>query len=544
MMDARYTLLIQKQFDVLLSEREQYELHGFLAGNELAARLNEHLKKMVEECEQLEMPEELLHPNPAELVASIMKRLSHQQSAPSWFALVFQGFTKSDKRSTNQVAGRKVLRLNNKPSTMRTGRTIETVRARVLAEVAPVSQPEAVSLAEAIKRRMLRNENASWDIPGSVPADDPEFEPSSRAQSMPQPPAPSISQSIDMIFNSSSKLPQFAAEETKLQAEKEEERIQVPEPVLLQPARHIPVEEIIAHVNTIFNEPIQELVRPTSRIPIEELIEHVSNIFAERTPYLVPNSTAQTVSLPPPPEIWGPPRTPADIWGPPPAPALSAWEPEPLKEFDPFKAQMTNAPVTPNIYTAPDPSAEDPLSSGSWPAISAMKTDHSRVARLGTTQDTTSQSGHITSLGKFLLDKNTENAIGSLATSTARLPSARVLSDEESTALRDCLKPIENQTGVAGCLIIGYDGMIITTTLPKNADSDAFSAWALLTYMHTQDVVNLLGHKKMQQLVSRTKTGYLLLADFGQGLLLTVSDNAATEAILPLMKSVRRVTAA
>lgn len=192
------------------------------------------------------------------------------------------------------------------------------------------------------------------------------------------------------------------------------------------------------------------------------------------------------------------------------------------------------------------PPTEDPLgaSSGQYPQIREMDLRKANAARLGTTTYTDESNGQIKALGNFLLDKHSAAAIGNLSNAKANLANARILSDEEAQALQDCLSPIEKLQGVAGCIILGYDGMIIMSSLPEHADKDALSAWALLTYMNTHDLVRVVGHNRLRQFVSRTMSGYLLLADFGQGLLLTVSDNASSEAILPLMKGVRRVTAA
>ncbi len=192
------------------------------------------------------------------------------------------------------------------------------------------------------------------------------------------------------------------------------------------------------------------------------------------------------------------------------------------------------------------PPAEDPLgaSSGSYPQIREIDLRKVNAARLATTGNTDESNGQIRALGNFLLDKQSVAAIGNLASANANLAHARILSDEEAQALQDCLSPIESLQGVAGCIILGYDGMIIMSSLPDHADKDALSAWALLTYINTHELVRVVGHSRLRQFVSRTLSGYLLLADFGQGLLLAVSDNASTEAILPLMKSVRRVTAA
>jgi predicted regulator of Ras-like GTPase activity (Roadblock/LC7/MglB family) len=214
---------------------------------------------------------------------------------------------------------------------------------------------------------------------------------------------------------------------------------------------------------------------------------------------------------------------------------------EPAKDY---------APNTIPPYPAGSPAnSEQPpadplgLASGSYPQINSIDLQKATSARLAKTIPTDESQGRIKGLGNFLLDEQSAAAIGNLSSSNT-VSNARILSDEEAMALQECLSPIERLQGVAGCIILGYDGMVIMSSLPEHADKDALSAWALLTYMNSHDLIRVIGHARLRQFVSRTISGYLLLADFGQGLLLAVSDNASTEAILPLMKSVRKVTAA
>lgn len=230
-----------------------------------------------------------------------------------------------------------------------------------------------------------------------------------------------------------------------------------------------------------------ELIRPARLIPVDDIIAHVSQMFSEEE-----------------------------------ASSEESAEPaEPTEPADPLG-----------------------LSSGAYPQIKDIDLRNASSARLSTTHSTDESKGQIKALGKFLLDQQSEAAITNLSSANANLSNARILSDEEALALQECLSPIERLQGVAGCIILGYDGIVIMNTLPAHADQDVLSAWALLTYMNSHDLIRVIGHTRLRQFVSRTFTGYLLLADFGQGLLLAVSDNAATEAILPLMKSVRKVTAA
>ena len=98
-MDARYILLIQKQFDQPLSERETYELQGFLAGNEAAAKLCENVKRMLEECENLDLPEHLKPVDAEYLLTEILSGLAQTQTqtqSRSWFSFVTE-FVKRKK---------------------------------------------------------------------------------------------------------------------------------------------------------------------------------------------------------------------------------------------------------------------------------------------------------------------------------------------------------------------------------------------------------------------------------------------------------------
>jgi predicted regulator of Ras-like GTPase activity (Roadblock/LC7/MglB family) len=164
-----------------------------------------------------------------------------------------------------------------------------------------------------------------------------------------------------------------------------------------------------------------------------------------------------------------------------------------------------------------------------------------RFARLGTTVEASSH-GTITSLGRFILDNETEKAISTIIEGGGQ--SARILTEQDDKSLSDYLLPIANQPGVAGYMVLGYDGLIVTNRLPEHMDPDSFSAWALLTYMHAQDVISAIGHKRLRQLISRTDTGCVLLCAFGQALLVVISDNAATELIVPLLIKARNLRVA
>jgi predicted regulator of Ras-like GTPase activity (Roadblock/LC7/MglB family) len=592
-MDARYNLLLHKQFDLQLTERETYELQGYLAGNESAAKLCENIKKLIDECEKMEPPEHLKPTDAEFLLQEILSALTKTQSR-SWFSFVKQFVKdKTEKQQTNfaHKDELEVLRSKHKTSSDSHSKAMDSIRAKVLAEVAPVAQPDAVSLAEAIKRRMLQvqfdTEQSKSNVPNLennliyqtaevITMAPPIFNnspPSLRFGKHPQ----SISESMDQLFSSANwpvysekdaavseatathhqdnslgqqsstnleietpietpqlaitqfdfRLPQPLEQQQQQQQQRQlgshpkSRDFEIPQfevPRFAPPQTEMPQSASQQHQSALSQNEIRqsallqnevpqsaspqhfnahrapEILKPASLIPVDEIIAHVSHMFAEH--------------------IHSEPR---EVIG-----------QQALRQH----GDLTGAP-------------DDPLrSSGGYPQIRDIDLRQANSARLGTAHDTIEPQGLIKSLGKFLLDKTSESAIGALNSTNVNLSHARILSDEEAMALQECLTPIENLPGVAGCIILGYDGMIITSTLPEHADKDTLSAWALLTYMNTHELIRLVGHTRLRQFVSRTLNGYLLLADFGQGLLLAVSDNASTEAILPLMKSVRRITAA
>jgi predicted regulator of Ras-like GTPase activity (Roadblock/LC7/MglB family) len=590
-MNARYVMLIQKQFDEPLSERETYELQGFLAGNEAAAKLRENLQRILEESEKLELPEHLKPQNAETLVAQILTAIAKTESK-SWFTLVKNFVRGREKKAQiglshqDELAVLRKHKISNQNRNSNDNDTIaNNLRSKVMDEVAPVVSHDAVSLAVAIKRRMLET---SGDSPLEQHASQLHPESQPRATTPPEPLTQSLSNSMDQVFNSSNwpVLDPETIQSTQTQAEfvappgpepfnsllkkrsfqqqQEQQRANehrepkapaarelwsepVPEeqmepiwqleleaqipldsippsPTPLQslepiPQRPSPLESLepiaqrpspLESLEPIPQSPQQaQILRPAGLIPVDDIIAHVSLMFSEPTRNYAPNTV-------------------------------------PHQEAD-TASKIEQAPTLPPIHAKlPIPSTEDPLglASGAYPQINQIDLQKATSARLAKVTPDDESQGQIKGLINFLLDQQSAAAINNLATSSANLSNARILSNAEAQALQECLSPIERLQGVAGCIILGYDGMIIMSSLPDHADKDALSAWALLTYMNSHDLIRVIGHTRLRQFVSRTVSGYLLLADFGQGLLLTVSDNASTEAILPLMKSVRKVTAA
>jgi hypothetical protein len=52
-----------------------------------------------------------------------------------------------------------------------------------------------------------------------------------------------------------------------------------------------------------------------------------------------------------------------------------------------------------------------------------------------------------------------------------------------------------------------------------------------------------MGQERVYQIVARTLKGYVVIADFGGGLLVTVSDGKDTDALIPLMRAITQLVA-
>jgi hypothetical protein len=76
---------------------------------------------------------------------------------------------------------------------------------------------------------------------------------------------------------------------------------------------------------------------------------------------------------------------------------------------------------------------------------------------------------------------------------------------------------------------------MIASLLHASLDAESIGLAALGVYMNTSTCVAKLGHEYVHQLVGRTPRGYIVIADFGGGLVITISDNSETEPFVPLM---------
>lgn len=164
------------------------------------------------------------------------------------------------------------------------------------------------------------------------------------------------------------------------------------------------------------------------------------------------------------------------------------------------------------------------------------------VGRLDSrTEAADSGSGRIASIGKFLLDQKDLEKIGKLTSSDLSDTKMRILTTEAAQELQTLLNHIGAQEQVVGSVIVGHDGLLIANSMTGDLDAESIGVWALGVYMSTEQVIKKMGQDRVHQIVSRTPRGYVVIADFGGGLLVTVSDGKDTDSLIPLMRSITQL---
>jgi predicted regulator of Ras-like GTPase activity (Roadblock/LC7/MglB family) len=153
-------------------------------------------------------------------------------------------------------------------------------------------------------------------------------------------------------------------------------------------------------------------------------------------------------------------------------------------------------------------------------------------------------TGMIQSIGKFLLDQNDLEKIGSLVTSGFADSKVRVFGTEDATEVSEMLNCIGPANELFGSVVVGHDGLLIANTMPADVDAESLGVWALGVFINTKQVMKQLNHDEVYQIVALTPKGYLVIADFGGGLLLTLSNHQDTGKLIPMVTNIKSLTAA
>jgi predicted regulator of Ras-like GTPase activity (Roadblock/LC7/MglB family) len=238
------------------------------------------------------------------------------------------------------------------------------------------------------------------------------------------------------------------------------------------------------------------------------------------------------------------------------ASAMPSYPKQPLEGSTPFSASTSRPP---DSVPAADAQGQPLPMSGAPPILAGTANNFSPqpgapvplppkiqgVGRLDSRPDTSVDqgSGRIASIGKFLLDNKDLEKLGRLSESDLTGTSMRILTKDAAQELQQLLFHVGEQEGVIGSVIVGHDGLLIANTMPQDIDAESTGQWALGIYMNTTTSVKKIGQDRVHQIVGKTPRGYIVIADFGGGLLVTISQGKDTDALIPLMRSITQLVA-
>lgn len=137
------------------------------------------------------------------------------------------------------------------------------------------------------------------------------------------------------------------------------------------------------------------------------------------------------------------------------------------------------------------------------------------------------QQDGLVSIGKLLVDQNTLKRIIDNAEKrgTGLYTTTKIISNAKGADLDSILGQIDACQGVAGSLIVGRDGLVISSTLPQNFDKELIGAISssMLTNLDVQCKKMKLGASR--QVILDTEGGVVLLIALEVGVLVVMSQS-------------------
>ncbi|MBX3076937.1 roadblock/LC7 domain-containing protein [Candidatus Obscuribacterales bacterium] len=150
--------------------------------------------------------------------------------------------------------------------------------------------------------------------------------------------------------------------------------------------------------------------------------------------------------------------------------------------------------------------------------------------------------GLICNIGRFILD---DRELEMLRGMTAAAPSElglRILTIKALEDLRGILNEITRHEEVVGWAIIGSDGLMVAGSLPDELNSENLAVRALSIYMGTEAMLEGIGNERLQQIILYTEMGAVFVANFGEGIFITISNATQPDKIIRTLKKIRDVS--
>ena len=110
--------------------------------------------------------------------------------------------------------------------------------------------------------------------------------------------------------------------------------------------------------------------------------------------------------------------------------------------------------------------------------------------------------------------------------------------DEPNLQLEALLKSLGRENGVIGGMVVNHAGQSLASTLPAGMDPEVIGLFALGSYMNCEHVIKKIGHDRVYHVVVQDEQGYILISDFGDGLLVLLADERAVVGFVPPLAAI------
>ncbi len=164
------------------------------------------------------------------------------------------------------------------------------------------------------------------------------------------------------------------------------------------------------------------------------------------------------------------------------------------------------------------------------------------IGRLADVRYATNNPGNIKELGRFLLTDETIGNIGNVINKGLTHSHARVISIDTAQQMASAIDPVMKVPGVVGYLVCGYDGMAISSSLPNDVDIELLVGCTMVAYMNSHNIVRVMGHTRIKQMIFNTPGGCMLWSDFGKGILVTLTNDRDAGGLAKLTDTIASIS--
>jgi predicted regulator of Ras-like GTPase activity (Roadblock/LC7/MglB family) len=150
--------------------------------------------------------------------------------------------------------------------------------------------------------------------------------------------------------------------------------------------------------------------------------------------------------------------------------------------------------------------------------------------------------GLICNIGRFILDDREMDMLRGMTAAEPSELGLRVLTIKALEDLRGILNEITRAEEVVGWAIIGSDGLMVAGSLPDELNAENLAVRALSMYMGTEAMLEGIGTERLQQIILYTEMGAVFVANFGEGIFITITDAKAPDKVIRTLKKIRDVS--